>query len=517
MKNSRLLRTKLACGIGLWILSALACARAFPTQDISAPGFDPVVTPTIPTDSLTQVSSTQEVQPILSVPEDTVTPDVPRTLPTLRTNPETYIIQQDDTLNAIARLYDISVESIEAANPTVNPNLLVVGDSLTIPVPPPQTVGSDFKIIPDSELVYSPSSAGFDVSGFINQKGGYLSTYSEKVDGEYVSGAHILQRVASEYSINPRLLLAVLEYQSQWVTSTNPPGDTLEYPIRMYDSSRVGSGLFFQISWAANNLNYGFYSWMENKVSHWILSDGGLVPVASTINAGTAGVQALMATLDSRSSWDNAVSENGLYATYNSLFGSPFQFSIENLLPANLSQPSMILPLEKGETWYFTSGPHEAWDTLSPWAALDFAPPEETGCQTSPSWVLAVSDGIITRSGNGEVVLDLGSDGVEQTGWSVLYLHIAAEDRVAIGAQVRTGDRIGHPSCEGGYSFGAHHMHIARRYNGVWIAADGNLPFVLDGWVSQGNNNTEYDGFLINGNRSIEAWNGRSSINEIQP
>ena len=95
-------------------------------------------------------------------------------------------------------------------------------------------------------------------------------------------------------------------------------------------------------------------------------------------------------------------------------------------------------------------------------------------------------------------------------------MHIAAEDRVAVGTQVKSGDRIGHPSCEGGVSYGTH-THIARRYNGVWIAADGNLPFDLDGWISQGNNNTEYDGFLIKGNRSIQAWDGRSSINEIQP
>jgi len=514
MNKNHLLRIKLACGIGIWVLSALACARAFPTQEISAQAFNPVASFSNPTDIPTQVSSTPILQPTQTTPVDTATPNEPRVLPTQRSNPEMYVIQQGDTLNNIARLYDISLESLEAANPGVNPNWLVIGDNLTIPVPPPQTTGSDFKIIPDPELVYSPSSAGFDIPGFINQKGGYLSNYSEKVDGEYVSGAQIIQRVASEYSVNPRLLLAILEYQSQWVTSPNPPSDTLSYPIRLYDSFRAG--LFYQISWAANNLNYGFYALLANEVSHWILSDGGLVPISPTINAGTAGVQALMATLDPRAKWDEAVSSNGLFATYHALFGSPFQYSSNDLLPANLTQPTMHWPLERGTTWYFTGGPHSAWGDLAAWAALDFAPPEQLGCQTSPSWALAVADGVITRSWNGEVVLDLGSDGVEQTGWSVLYLHIAADDRIAVGAQVRAGDKIGHPSCEGGYSFGTH-VHIARRYNGVWIAADGTLPFNLDGWISQGNNSTEYDGFLVNGSESIEAWDGRSSINEIHP
>jgi LasA protease len=514
MKSHLHLKIKLLCGIGIWILSALACARAFPTQDTSAPAFNPVVTPSPLTDSPTQVTSTQEIQPTFSVPENTATPDEPRAMPTLRTNPETYVIRQGDTLNNIARLYDISLESLEVANPNVNPNLLVVGDSLTIPVPPPQNTGADFKIIPNSELVYSPTSAGFNIQDFVDQQSGYLSTYTEKVDGEYVSGAQIIQRVASEYSVNPRLLLAILEYQSQWITSSSPPSDTLGYPIRLYDSYRAG--LFYQISWAANNLNYGFYTWLKNGVSHWILRDGGLVPISPTINAGTAGVQALMATLDTRVTWDNAVSSNGIYATYTSLFGSPFKNSLVDLLPADLTQPAMQWPMEAGTTWYYTGGPHSAWGDLAAWAALDFAPPEQLGCQTSPSWAVAVADGVITRSWNGEVVLDLDGDGVEQTGWSVLYLHIAADDRIAVGTTVKSGDKIGHPSCEGGYSFGTH-MHIARRYNGVWIAADGALPFNLDGWISQGSNSTEYDGFLVNGNQSIEAWDGRSTINEIHP
>jgi LysM repeat protein len=514
MKNQRVLKIKLLCGMGIWVFSALACARAFPTQDVSAPAFNPAITPTLPIVSSPQATFTQEIQSTLAAPEDTATPDNPKALPTLRTNPETYVIRQGDTLNNIARLYEISLESLEAANPNVNPNWLVVGDSLTIPVPPPQNTGADFKIIPDSELVYSPTSASFNIQDFINKQGGYLSTYSEKVDGEYVSGAQIIQRVASEYSVNPRVLLAVLEFQSQWVTSSNPPSDTLSYPIRLYDSYRAG--LFYQISWAANNLNYGFYAWLENGASHWILQDGGLVPISPTINAGTAGVQALMATLDTRATWDDAVSSDGIFATYTALFGSPFQYSMDNLLPANLTQPTMHWPMEAGTTWYFTGGPHSAWGDLATWAALDFAPPEPSGCQISPSWATAVADGVIMRSWNGEVVLDLDGDGVEQTGWSVLYLHIAADGRLAVGTRVKAGGQIGHPSCEGGYSYGTH-MHIARRYNGVWIAANGEIPFDLDGWASQGSNATEYDGLLVKGNQSIEAWDGRSTINEIHP
>jgi murein DD-endopeptidase MepM/ murein hydrolase activator NlpD len=93
-------------------------------------------------------------------------------------------------------------------------------------------------------------------------------------------------------------------------------------------------------------------------------------------------------------------------------------------------------------------------------------------------------------------------------------MHIDSADRVQVGDYLEAGDPVGHPSCEGGYSTGTH-LHIARRYNGEWIAADGSLPFVMDGWVSSGYG-VEYDGYLTKGEMTVEAWDGRSPINAIQ-
>ena len=110
--------------------------------------------------------------------------------------------------------------------------------------------------------------------------------------------------------------------------------------------------------------------------------------------------------------------------------------------------------------------------------------------------------------------VDLDGDGFTQIGWSVLYLHVATKDRINSGVNVKAGDRIGHPSCEGGVSNGTH-LHLARRYNGMWISADGGSPFNLDGWTSTGTG-TQYDGLLVKEDVSIEAWNGRREENQIQ-
>lgn len=342
--------------------------------------------------------------------------------------------------------------------------------------------GPRFKIIPDSELVYGPASLLLNTEEYVNRKGGYLASYTEEVDGAVLSGAEIVTFVAQNYSVNPRLLLALLEYQSGWVTQAAV--DEQYFPLRYYDDWHAG--LYRQLTWTANELNRGYYLWKAYAVTEWSLADGGVVAINPSINAGTAALQNYFALLYSLGVWEYDVSENGFFATYNALFGYPFDYAVEPLLPVGLTQPAMVLPFSVGETWSFTGGPHGGWDTGSGWAALDFAAPgDPIGCAPAPAWVLAAAPGVVVRADDGAVVVDLDGDGYEQTGWSLLYMHISSDGRVQPGSRLEVGDRIGHPSCEGGLSY-ASHLHFARRYNGEWIPADGSIPFVMDGWRSSG-------------------------------
>ncbi|HXF84227.1 MAG TPA: LysM peptidoglycan-binding domain-containing M23 family metallopeptidase [Anaerolineales bacterium] len=434
----------------------------------------------------------------------TPTPDPPHPLPPIREYVDQYVVQAGDTLGDIAQRYGVSLEALMQANGLNESSILSVGVVLNIPpINADPNPGSSFKIIPDSELVYGPASVGFDLDAFVQKHGGYLAGYVQEVDGEYLSGSQILTRIAQNYSVNPRLLLALLEYRSGWVT--NPVPSNIEYPFGNFDV--YYAGLYRQAAWAANNLNRGYYLWRANAISTLPLSDGTYVPLDPTINAGTAGVQYFLSLYNDRASWDLDVSNLGLFRTYNLLFGYPFDYDIASLLPPGLTQPPMQLPFEPGVTWSFTGGPHGGWDSGSAWAALDFAPPGEGGgCAPSPAWIVAVADGWIVRAGHGAVVQDLDNDGYEQTGWTILYMHVDSYERVQPNTYVYSGERIGHPSCEGGVS-NATHLHIARRYNGEWIPADGNLPFNLDGWISSGAG-VEYDGYLRRGETVIEAWEG---------
>ncbi len=441
------------------------------------------------------------------------TPDAPRILPTLRADSIDYYVDPGDTLGNIATRYGVAMKSVIDANQIENPDLIEPGQRLVIPPPVPGPTGPAFKIIPDSELVDSPSAASFDLTAFIQQQGGYLSHYSEDVAGETMTGAEIVQRIGLEYSVHPRLLLALLERQSGWVTKPNPDPSLNDYPMGVISSAR--QGLYLQLAFVANNLNRGYYLWKANAVAGWIFPNGIVVPPAVTINAGTAGVQYLLSLLYEPDQWPAQVGENGLFATYVRLFGDPFGYAIEPLTPPDLTQPPMQLPFLPGDLWYFTGGPHGGWGDGSAWAAIDFGPPgEPTGCLPNNAWEAAVAAGKVIYSRNGTVVQDIDGDGMWQTGWSVLYLHVETRDRVAEGSVLNAGDKIGHPSCEGGVSYAAH-LHLARRYNGEWIPADGNVPFNLEGWISEGQG-VEYNGYLRQNDRVVEAWDHPVPENEIQ-
>ncbi len=367
------------------------------------------------------------------------------------------------------------------------------------------------QIVPDAELVYSPAQVGFDAAAFIEEQGGYLSGYSEEVDGRWMSGAQIVDEVSLYYSVNPRLLLALLEYRADWVSQATP---TYQGKFPLLQTESASEGLFSQFSWAANTLNRGFYTHEVGALSEITLQDGSTVTLPAELNDASAALYYLFGTFMEYHDWELAVSPLGFYAEYVRLFGDPFQYDIGILIPDELVQPTLQLPFAQGERWHYTSGPHSAWGDGAAWAALDFSPPgEEFGCFTSNVWVRAMADGVIVYAENGVVLQDLDEDGDIRTGWALLYMHIAQAERVEAGTQVKTGDSIGHPSCEGGPSTGTH-THLARRYNGVWIAADRDLPFILNGWRS-GGSGTQYEGTLTLDATIIEASGYVTDENEI--
>ena len=428
-------------------------------------------------------------------------------LPPLTDNtPILYTSQAGDTLDAVAFRFSVSVDEIASPEPIpiqgfINPNQLLI-----IPNRLGNTTSTN-KLLPDSEVVYTLSAiVGFDTQNYVSETGGHLSKHYEYLGSVgHSSGAEIVEKIALENSINPRLLLALFEYQSGWVLGEPATQTQLDYPFGLMDPDR--KELVYQLKWAVNNLSIGYYDWREGRLNEIKFKDGATARLEPSLNAGTAALLYYFAQIYNSQDWLHAINpETGFPALYEQMFGNPWvrANSVEPLFPPEMKQPILELPFMVNQMWSYTGGPHGAWEKDGSWAAVDFSPARtESGCVDSTAYVTSSAAGLVVRSGNGVVVVDLDGDGFEQTGWVIVYLHIATEDRIENGEWVETGDLLGHPSCEGGHATGTH-VHMARKYNGEWMAADGAVPLVLTGWQAHAGS-APYKGTLTRDGETVTA------------
>ncbi len=413
-----------------------------------------------------------------------------------------YLAQPGDTLPALAAHFNTSEAEIREANPVLPARVttLPTGLPLKIPIYYQSLWGSPFQILPDNLFINGPSQVDFNTAEFIKQHPGWLKNHREYAGDKWRSGAEFVDFIATEFSISPRLLLAILEYQTGALTDPNgpPEGDyTLGYE-EMYHK-----GLNNQLVWAANALNNGFYGWRVGNLRQFTRFDGTLEVPDPWQNAATVALHYYFSQVLDHDAYLRAISSEGLQKTYTELFSDPWKDSA-NEIPGSLEQPPLTLPFSSGTSWTYTGGPHTGWGTGDPLAALDFAPPNVVkGCQESAEWATAVADGVVARSEPAIVVLDLDGDGDERTGWNIFYLHLASSDQQFTGAKLKTGDPVGRPSCEGGDATGSH-VHIARKYNGEWIPAGGALPFALESWIAR-NGAVPYEGFLQKQEKIVTA------------
>ena len=501
-----------------WLFTTLACAQGYvSTYDLTATalfsggagGGDTLPvneTPNAPTSVTTPepavfatTLAAQDNPPTLVVetPEPT-SPNATAPPPIL------YYAQAGDTLPSIAVRFGVGQEEITSNEVFDVTGFIPAGKLLIIPNRLEATGPAD-NVLPDSEIVYSPSALDFDIEAFVQQAGGYMAGYREYLADGWNTGARVIQKVAVENSINPRLLLALVEFQAGWVYGQPKSLAVTDYPMGFVNKDK--KGLYKQLSWAVQQLSIGYYGWRQGLYTNISFNNDTQLRLAPSINAGTAAIEFLFSRQYHPDVWNGVVFGNESFPVlYERMYGNPWlrAQTVEPLLPVNLTQPDLHLPFLPGRVWSFTGGPHGAWGADGAWAALDFAPSAtEPGCVKSDDWVTASATGLVVRSANGVVVIDLDGDGYEQTGWALLYLHIRSDGRIPLGAWVEQGQMIGHPSCEGGVATGTH-VHFARKYNGEWVVAGGPMPFILDGWIAQ-LNSKPYQGKLIKDGDVVEA------------
>jgi LasA protease len=440
--------------------------------------------------------------PAPSIIENMITPMVPTPVPAPTSERPKYApgelvdytAQNGDTLPALASRFNTTIEEIREANPVIplDATTMPPGFPMKIPIYYLPLWGTAFQSIPDHVFVNGPAQIGFSTSAFVATTSGWLKNYRVYAGERTRTGAEAVDYIAQNYSISPQLLLALLEYQSGALTQPAPPTGNYMLGFRRVNYETP----YLQLIIAANILNNGYYNWRAGRLTELELLDETLFRPDPWQNAGSVALQYYFSRLYSGERFFASIGPEGLARVYQTFFGDPWA-NLVTILPGSLQQPPLEFPFGPGQLWAYTGGPHTGWGTGEPLSAIDFAPASDTtGCVTlePDQYATAMADGLVLRSDIDGTVIDLDKDGDERTGWILYYLHLATEAKVPLGREVKAGEPVGYPSCEGGHVTGTH-VHIARKFNGEWILADGPLAFNLEGWIAH-NGSREYKGTL---------------------
>ena len=236
-----------------------------------------------------------------------------------------YVVQSGDTLPALASHFNTTIAEVREANPIIPEDVTTLppGMPMKIPIYYAPLWGTSYQILPDSQFVDGPAQMDFDTQAFLEDKPGWLKSYVAYASGDNRNGAEIINLVAENFSVSPRLLLALLEYQLGGVSQPVLPENVDQYVLGNND--RRHRGFYLQLVWAANTLNNAYYAWRSGDLRPITHLDGTLERPDPWQNAGTVALQNYFSLLLTPEEYTKAVGGEGFAATYKSLFGDPWE------------------------------------------------------------------------------------------------------------------------------------------------------------------------------------------------
>lgn len=368
---------------------------------------------------------------------------------------------------------------------------------------------SSQSLISNDLFLYASTVVDFDTQAFLDGQSGPLMNYVEEIDGQRWSAADSIEYQAVLNGLNPQVILVMLEAQSSMLTKS---------------AVYVPKGFNFQVKKLTETLAAPYYAHRDAGMRTLILKNGEHLQVLESLNAGSYAVMAALAQMLPADQWKLWAAGNSplFKQVFSAYFGDSLLAPDSNAQPLRTALPANFnLPFTPGETWYYTSGPHNYSGGVvgctsgggcpRPWSSIDLAPPERIACPggsyPANRWIVAPFDGKVIKSQKALVVID------HENGWMTYYSHVATTDRHATGV-IKQNNRVGHPSCEvepGGRTDGVH-LHFGLYKTGSGFVNINGLT--LTQWKI--GESTHYNGSMSRGSATRTAETGRlPGVNDI--
>ncbi len=356
--------------------------------------------------------------------------------------------------------------------------------------PTSASTSSPAPLLDDGRLFYEPGWGATEVRRYLEGRPGILGQWRTWLGDQEVALADIIAGYGFLYGVNPKVLLALLEFQGGLVDDPSPSPDALDWALGYRNDQ--ARGLELQLDWAAREI---YRSRRDYPLATAIfLADGSSVDLPPGTNLGSYAVLRLVGLGgdEYRLNLLQGTTEDSFVQTYRRLFGEDPRLSWGEL-PALTIRPFLIKPYHgdyEVTSLFDHAGPflspdgvvvshmgseanglpgdgHNGWDY-----ALDFDVP-----------VVAAAGGVVLWAGPSDdrcgspalgVVLDHGN------GFQTLYWHLSRVD-VASGEQVSQGQVLGLAGATG-CSYGPH-LHFEVHFLGRAVDPEGWCGRGQDPWA----------------------------------
>lgn len=372
----------------------------------------------------------------------------------------------------------------------------------------------------DDQFVWGPNVGRFDIGGYLAGRDSALAEYAPDIE-----------LWASYSSVNPKILIALLELQHGWVSGLDPalPADQVRHTIER-TAMRLASAFYEHLHvWGSRRPAFGPAPAVGPVIQFADGTAGALPPNESS---ATVALTAIIAA-EVPASQFQIMGAGGFESTYAALFpGGDLLAENYSINPQSVPPEALLqFPFPLGATWV-ASGPH-SWNGGSyppPYSSLDFFVGGGT-CSSPPNaYTVAAAYGEAYWPQGYSCWLELD----HANGWVTSYYHL---QNLYSGAPLGRGAKVGTIACEtcaGGFATGPH-VHFSLKYNGAyaslegvklsgWTVHVGSAPYtggsyergdqVLSPYVSLLN---DYQSYYFTGYRSVRTFgNGTGDIDRLK-
>jgi murein DD-endopeptidase MepM/ murein hydrolase activator NlpD len=377
--------------------------------------------------------------------------------------------------------------------PTAGPSLYPTSYGQVYTFPTEASTGSPAALLNDDRLRYAPGWGTEQVRKFMASRPGALGQMSIWVGDQEVPVADVITGQSLLYGVNPKVLLALIEFESGLVDNPNPSSEALDLALGYPDPAT--RGLDIQIRWGVRELFRGMRD--DGVIKTLLLRDGRTVPVPAGASMGDYAILRVVAQTGDEATLQRfqGLGEDSFVETYRRLFGEDPRQLLED--SSRLAErPFLVKPYE-GDYEITTVFDHQSPFLNPDGSVISHTGLESVGLPSDPDghngWDFALDSGVpVVAAAGGTVIWAGGSnDGCGSpalgvilehgNGYQTLYWHFSQID-VTLGQQVAQGDVLGLAGATG-CSIGPH-LHFEVHFRGRQVDPEGWCGAGADPWAA---------------------------------